>query len=74
MDPTPRPRNDEDPPPPAEAGAGRFIGRRGQRPTRDPSNERRAGHADLSFTQRIHVHPEPQSLRAGSKKLNELLG
>ncbi|WP_329615051.1 site-specific integrase [Streptomyces brevispora] len=33
-----------------------------------------AGHADLSFTKRIYVHPDPQSLRAGSEKLNELLG
>ncbi|MFG2671402.1 tyrosine-type recombinase/integrase [Streptomyces sp. NPDC048445] len=33
-----------------------------------------AGHEDLSFTKRIYVHPDPQSLRAGSEKLNELLG
>ncbi|XUZ24704.1 tyrosine-type recombinase/integrase [Streptomyces sp. RMIT01] len=33
-----------------------------------------AGHADLSFTKRVYVHPDPQSLRAGSDKLNELLG
>lgn len=33
-----------------------------------------AGHADLSFTKRIYMHPDPQSLRAGSEKLNELLG
>ncbi|MET9702588.1 hypothetical protein [Streptomyces griseus] len=33
-----------------------------------------ADHADLSFTQRIYVHPAPQSLPAGSEKLNELLG
>ncbi|MGW1662899.1 site-specific integrase [Streptomyces microflavus] len=33
-----------------------------------------AGHEDLSFTKRIYVHPDPQSLRAGSDKLNELLG
>ncbi|GGZ52950.1 tyrosine-type recombinase/integrase [Streptomyces rubiginosohelvolus] len=33
-----------------------------------------AGHSDLSFTKRIYVHPDPQSLRVGSDKLNELLG
>ncbi|MFI7236147.1 tyrosine recombinase XerC [Streptomyces cyaneofuscatus] len=33
-----------------------------------------AGHSDLSFTKRIYVHPDPQSLRIGSDKLNELLG
>lgn len=33
-----------------------------------------AGHADLSFTKRVYVHPDPQSLRAGSEKLGELLG
>ncbi len=33
-----------------------------------------AGHADLSFTKRVYVHPDPQSLRAGSDKLAELLG
>lgn len=33
-----------------------------------------AGHADLGFTKRIYVHPDPQSLRAGSEKLSELLG
>ncbi|WP_030409736.1 tyrosine-type recombinase/integrase [Streptomyces albus] len=33
-----------------------------------------AGHTDLSFTKRIYVHPDPQSLKAGSDKLGELLG
>ncbi|WP_046503088.1 site-specific integrase [Streptomyces odonnellii] len=33
-----------------------------------------AGHTDLSFTKRVYVHPDPQSLRAGSDKLAELLG
>lgn len=33
-----------------------------------------AGHSDLSFTKRVYVHPDPQSLRAGSEKLSELLG
>jgi len=33
-----------------------------------------AGHTDLSFTKRTYVHPDPQSLRAGSEKLGELLG
>jgi integrase len=33
-----------------------------------------AGHSDLSFTKRTYVHPDPQSLRAGSEKLAELLG
>lgn len=33
-----------------------------------------AGHTDLSFTKRTYVHPDPQSLRAGSDKLTELLG
>lgn len=33
-----------------------------------------AGHTDLSFTKRVYVHPDPQSLRAGSEKLGELLG
>lgn len=33
-----------------------------------------AGHSDLSFTKRIYVHPDPQSLKAGSEKLSELLG
>lgn len=33
-----------------------------------------AGHADLSFTKRVYVHPDPQSLKAGSEKLSELLG
>ncbi|MFI6764117.1 tyrosine-type recombinase/integrase [Streptomyces sp. NPDC050355] len=32
-----------------------------------------AGHSDLSFTKRVYVHPDPQSLRAGSDKLGELL-
>lgn len=32
-----------------------------------------AGHADLGFTKRVYVHPDPQSLRAGSDKLSELL-
>ncbi len=33
-----------------------------------------AGHSDLSFTKRNYVHPNPQSLIAGSEKLMELLG
>jgi integrase len=33
-----------------------------------------AGHTDLSFTKRVYVHPDPQSLKAGSEKLSELLG
>ncbi|MEU6064069.1 tyrosine-type recombinase/integrase [Streptomyces sp. NPDC047082] len=33
-----------------------------------------AGHSDLSFTKRVYVHPDPQSLKAGSDKLGELLG
>ncbi|MEU8524840.1 site-specific integrase [Streptomyces sp. NPDC048629] len=33
-----------------------------------------AGHSDLSFTKRVYVHPDPQSLRAGSEKLADLLG
>ncbi|MGW2954837.1 tyrosine-type recombinase/integrase [Streptomyces eurythermus] len=33
-----------------------------------------AGHSDLSFTKRVYVHPDPQSLKAGSDKLCELLG
>jgi integrase len=33
-----------------------------------------AGHSDLSFTKRTYVHPDPESLRAGSDKLAELLG
>ncbi|WP_205614456.1 site-specific integrase [Streptomyces dangxiongensis] len=33
-----------------------------------------AGHSDLAFTKRNHVHPDPQSLMAGSEKLMELLG
>ncbi|WP_405645906.1 tyrosine-type recombinase/integrase [Streptomyces sp. NBC_00019] len=33
-----------------------------------------AGHSDLSFTKRTYVHPDPQSLKAGSDKLAELLG
>ncbi|WP_326846939.1 tyrosine-type recombinase/integrase [Streptomyces kaniharaensis] len=33
-----------------------------------------AGHSDLSFTKRVYVHPDPQSLKAGSEKLGELLG
>lgn len=32
-----------------------------------------AGHSDLSFTKRVYVHPDPQSLRVGSDKLGELL-
>lgn len=32
-----------------------------------------AGHADLSFTKRVYVHPDPHSLKAGSEKLAELL-
>jgi integrase len=33
-----------------------------------------AGHSDLSFTKRTYVHPDPESLRAGSKKVRKLLG
>ncbi|MEV6859306.1 site-specific integrase [Streptomyces microflavus] len=33
-----------------------------------------AGHADLGFTKRIYVHSDPQALKAGSEKLDELLG
>lgn len=33
-----------------------------------------AGHSDLSFTKRVYVHPDPQSLKVGSEKLSELLG
>jgi integrase len=33
-----------------------------------------AGHSDLGFTKRTYVHPDPQSLKAGSEKLAELLG
>ena len=33
-----------------------------------------AGHSVLRFTKRTYVHPDPQSLRAGSEKLAELLG
>ena len=33
-----------------------------------------AGHSDLSFTKRVDVHPDPQSLKAGSDKLGELQG
>ncbi|GGS82965.1 site-specific integrase [Streptomyces cinerochromogenes] len=33
-----------------------------------------AGHSDLSFTKRVYVHPDPQSLKVGSDKLSELLG
>ncbi|WP_307835273.1 tyrosine-type recombinase/integrase [Streptomyces adelaidensis] len=33
-----------------------------------------AGHSDLSFTKRVYVHPDPQSLKAGSEKLSELPG
>ncbi|MCM2422603.1 site-specific integrase [Streptomyces sp. RKAG293] len=33
-----------------------------------------AGHSDLSFAKRFYVHPDPQSLKAGSEKLVELLG
>ena len=32
-----------------------------------------AGHSDLSFTKRVYVHPDPQSLKAGSDELGELL-
>ncbi|MFD8750177.1 tyrosine recombinase XerC [Kitasatospora sp. NPDC059577] len=32
-----------------------------------------AGHTDLSFTKRVYVHPDPQSLKAGSEKLGQLL-
>ncbi|OPC84268.1 site-specific integrase [Embleya scabrispora] len=32
-----------------------------------------AGHTDLGFTKRTYVHPDPQSLKAGSDKLTELL-
>lgn len=33
-----------------------------------------AGHSDLGFTKRIYVHPDPQSLKAGSDRLADLLG
>jgi integrase len=33
-----------------------------------------AGHSDLSFTKRVYVHPDPQSLKAGSERLGDLLG
>nr|BFD81463.1 hypothetical protein StreXyl84_08640 [Streptomyces sp. Xyl84] len=33
-----------------------------------------SGHSGLSFTKGVYVHPDPQSLRAGSDKLGELLG
>ncbi|GBQ01025.1 site-specific integrase [Streptomyces spongiicola] len=33
-----------------------------------------AGHADLGFTKRVYVHPDPQSLKAGSERLADLLG
>ncbi|MEU2080843.1 tyrosine-type recombinase/integrase [Streptomyces albus] len=33
-----------------------------------------AGHSDLGFTKPTYVHPDPQSLKAGSEKLAELLG
>ena len=33
-----------------------------------------AGHSDLGFTKRVYVHPDPQSLKAGSEKLGDLLG
>ncbi|MEU1286677.1 tyrosine-type recombinase/integrase [Kitasatospora sp. NPDC005856] len=33
-----------------------------------------AGHTDLSFTKRVYVHPDPQSLKAGADKLGQLLG
>ncbi|PWI41606.1 hypothetical protein CK485_22345 [Streptomyces sp. ICBB 8177] len=33
-----------------------------------------AGHSDLSVTKKVYVHADPQSLKAGSEKLNELLG
>jgi integrase len=33
-----------------------------------------AGHSDLGFTKRVYVHPDPQSLRAGSDRLADLLG
>ncbi|SCE51804.1 hypothetical protein GA0115240_17316 [Streptomyces sp. DvalAA-14] len=33
-----------------------------------------AGHSDLSFTKRVYVHPDPQSLKAGSEKHGDLLG
>lgn len=33
-----------------------------------------AGHSDLSFTKRVYVHPDPQSLKAGSDRLADLLG
>ncbi|MFJ8438962.1 hypothetical protein [Kitasatospora griseola] len=32
-----------------------------------------AGHADLSFTEQVYVHPDMQSLKAGSEKLSQLL-
>lgn len=31
-------------------------------------------HSDLSFTKRVYVHPDPQSLKTGSENLGELLG
>lgn len=33
-----------------------------------------AGHSDLGFTKRHYIHSDPQSLKAGSDKLAELLG
>lgn len=33
-----------------------------------------AGHSDLSFTKRVYVHPDLQSLKVGSDKLAQLLG
>lgn len=33
-----------------------------------------AGHSDLGFTKRVYVHPDPQSLKAGSDRLADLLG
>ncbi|WP_199921398.1 tyrosine-type recombinase/integrase [Streptomyces bicolor] len=33
-----------------------------------------AGHSDPSFTKGVYVHPAPQSLKAASEKLSELLG
>jgi integrase len=33
-----------------------------------------AGHSDLGFTKRVYVHPDPQSLKAGSDRLGDLLG
>ncbi|MEV5149875.1 hypothetical protein AB0L14_37340 [Streptomyces sp. NPDC052727] len=49
---------------------------RGWRTTacRTRSSRRGPGHSDLSFTKRNYVHPDPQSLMAGSEKLMELLG